>query len=168
MGDKEPVIIAVDPGLDGAVALRDRHYVAVMDLPTHVARGGKRRSLDLVGLNGMLQATFSAGRDVIALIEDVHAMPKQGVTSVFTFGRTFGELRGVLVTLGARVLMVRPTAWKRGVGLPPKADKDAARAMAVERNPDLAHMLKRKKDHNRAEAVLMSQYARMLYKSGGI
>ena len=82
-------------------------------------------------------------------------MPKQGVSSTFKLAQHYGELRGVLAALGIPFIDVRPVDWKRHYRLTRK-DKDASRALAQERWPSAP--LGRKKDHGRAEAMLLAQY----------
>lgn len=92
------------------------------------------------------------------MIEKVGSMPKQGVSSTFKFGRSYGEIIGVVAAHKLRMDFVPPGVWKRTFGL--SKDKDASRLKAMELFPQLRDRLTRKKDHNRAEALLIAEYAR--------
>ena len=89
----------------------------------------------------------------VAVIEDVHAMPKQGVASMFKFGRSLGIAEGVLAGNGCSLRYVTPTKWKRALGL--NQDKGASRRRAIELWPSKAGLFKRVKDDGRAEAALI-------------
>jgi hypothetical protein len=130
----------------------------VDDLPVHEAQHGRRakvrRELDLNGFHRAL-ATHAITH---AFIEQVSAMPKQGVTGVFRFGYAAGALYGVLVAHAVPVTFILPQEWQRyhRVG----AASDAARQRAVQLYPDLAPRLSRKCDHDRADALLIAHYGR--------
>jgi hypothetical protein len=149
------IIAGIDPGLSGAVALLDAATGAVVDLwdmPTlTLARGGKtKREIDAHALAGAL------GRDRIGhcFIEQVGAMPGQGVSGVFAFGRAYGTAIGVLATLGIPMTFVAPVAWKRALSVP--AAKDGARARASQLLPSAADRWPLKKHDGRAEAALIA------------
>jgi crossover junction endodeoxyribonuclease RuvC len=151
------IVAGIDPGLSGAVALLDAAtgaVVDVFDMPTHaLARGGKnKRELDPHSLAGAL------GRDRIghAFVELVGAMPGQGVSSVFSFGKSFGITIGVLATLGIPMTFVAPVAWKRALQVP--AAKDGARARASQLMPAAASHWPLVKHDGRAEAALIACY----------
>jgi len=102
----------------------------------------------------------------LCVVERVGAMPGQGVASTFRFGRGAGVVDGVLGALGAPFQYVAPGVWKRHFGLL-KKPKDASRLMALERFPNCANELKRKRDHGRAEALLIAAWGRsVLMKTG--
>ena len=90
-----------------------------------------------------------------AIIELVSAMPRQGVTSSFRFGMGCGILRGVLLSAGVPLYQVPPSKWKRYFALDNDAEK--SRAMAIRIWPQ-CEKLARKKDHGRAEALLLARY----------
>jgi hypothetical protein len=149
------MILAIDPGLSGAFALLGE-TVLVDDLPVHLAqhgRGGKTRAeLDVHGFKNLL--TGQAIEHV--LIERVTARPGQGVTSMFRFGEAAGTLYGLVIGLGLPVTFATPQQWQKyhHIGASP----DAARQRAVQLYPAVAPMLTRKKDHNRADALLLAAY----------
>jgi crossover junction endodeoxyribonuclease RuvC len=140
--------IGIDPGLSGAVAiLNDHHLVDVYDLPVI----GKH-------INAAELATYEGWRTnpggFHAVIEAVHAMPRQGVSSVFTFGRSLGAVEGVFAALGVPVSWVTPARWKKDMHL--SADKNESRRMATELWPHKASSFHRVKDDGRAEAALIA------------
>ena len=142
------IFAAIDPGaVNAAIAVfHDNAAVFVDDIRT---------------ANGMVDATafahaLSDMKVERVVIENVHSMPKQGVASSFRFGRGVGVLHGVVGALALPVTHVTPQQWKRFHHLP--ADKEAARALAIQRWPQHARHLSRKKDTDRAEALLIGDW----------
>lgn len=148
------MILALDPGKQGAVALVDSKGVLVDVADLEPLYAGPVLS------PAMLRATIldlccDLPDSVTAcVVEAVHAMPKQGVVSSFNFGQSLGVCRAVPMCLGIHVVDVAPNVWKKALKL--GSDKDVARARAAERWPDRAHKFSRKKDDGRAEAALMA------------
>jgi crossover junction endodeoxyribonuclease RuvC len=146
-------IIGIDPGINGAFAcIYKDASVSVHDLPT--AGDGKHRIIATAVLAHQLKEIAPT----FAVIERVHAMPNQGVSSSFRFGQAFGAIEGVLGALGVSLSYVTPATWKRGLGL--SADKDEARLRAIQLYPAAAENLQRRKDVDRAEALLIATWAR--------
>jgi crossover junction endodeoxyribonuclease RuvC len=151
------VIAGIDPGLAGALFFLDPSNPAngeAIDLPVHMLIRGakKKRELDIAGLIGIL-ATRSITH---AFVEQVGAMPGQGVSSVFAFGKTFGAILGVVASRSIPLSLVPPVRWKRALHVP-KA-KDAARARASQLLPQAAEQWRLKKHDGRAEAALIALY----------
>jgi len=147
-------VIGIDPGLTGALAVLDRVYdgkVVVADMPVMAKGIGKKMQCNAAEL-AQLPGHY---RPAQVWLEQVGAMPGQGVSSMFSFGESFGVIRGVVAALGVPLELVRPAAWKRRFGLL-KADKDVARTRAIELYPLLP--LSRKKDVGRADALLIARY----------
>lgn len=146
----------IDPGLTGAIAvLRDGLYADVLDMPT-VGRGkAGRQTVNAGELAAYLRSWRGQcpGADVSAVVEDVASRPGQGVVSMFRFGASCGAVDGVLAALGIPVHRVSPVAWKRACGLL-GSDKDASRGKAADLFPDAP--LGRKRDHGRADALLLA------------
>lgn len=141
-------IMGLDPGASGAVAFYYPDFpqrVAVYDTPII----GKE--LNCPALLQLIQTHMPE----MAVIEAVHAMPKQGVSSVWNFGVAYGMARGVIAAALVPSRLVTPTKWKKHFAL--DADKEKARALAVSKWPDCSHF-NRKKDHGRAEAALLALY----------
>lgn len=155
-------IIGIDPGLDGAVAILEaggEHMI--YDTPTLTVKGasGNRREYNLVVMASWLRPW--AARSV-AYIENVHAMPGQGVRSMFTMGLGVGAWMGILAALEIPVTRVTPQRWK-GVMLDGMGhDKDAGRLRAIQLFPSRACLFERKKDDGRADAILIAEYGRRL------
>ncbi|MGL5935521.1 MAG: hypothetical protein ACRCZI_07850, partial [Cetobacterium sp.] len=155
------MILGIDVGLTGAVAILNEQgqALALWDLPTMANGKGSSRvkqQLDarMLDLHLGLPPTSSA----TAYSEQVSSMPGQGVASVFSFGHSLGTVQAVLAVLGIPYRLVRPTAWKKHFGLL-RAEKDASRTIAIQRFPQMTGELTRKKDHNRADALLIALYA---------
>jgi len=159
------ILLGIDPGLTGAMAAitPDRRYTGVFDMPV-IAKGKGatvQRHIDAAGLASLIkQARIAAGSvDVwMAAVEQVAARPGQGVSGVFSLGDSFGAIRATLAVKGIATEFVSPSTWKRAYGL--DADKERARAKAIELFPDMADALARKKDHGRAEALLIAEFLR--------
>ena len=154
--------LGIDPGLSGAWVLleSDGALVASDLVPQRAGRTGKS-GVDLAALaQAIAQAT--KGGNVIACLEQVGAMPGQGGTSMFTFGRTVGAWEGIVACMALRLVMVRPAAWSRLVSSAPIKDKAARKAAsasaAAAQWPTLP--LARKKDWARADAAWIAEYAR--------
>ena len=141
--------LGIDPGQAGALAVIDHGGTCcrVEDMPS--------TPHDVAAfVRSMLAALPSGG--VYAVLERAQPMPKQGVSSSFNYGRGFGCLEGILVAHCVPYELVPPRVWKRGLGL--DSDKEKARAMAQRLFPDAE--LERKKDHGRAEALLIAEWYR--------
>lgn len=151
------MVLAIDPGIDGAYAWHYGPRVAPLidDLPTMGAKGN--RQIDARTLAADIEALIRVnGMPVTAIVEDVHAMPGNGVSTMFRFGQAKGTLLGICGALEIPVLMVSPSSWKRAMGL--DSDGETSRLKALQRWPGLSAFLKRKKDHNRAEAALLGSW----------
>jgi crossover junction endodeoxyribonuclease RuvC len=150
--------IGIDPGLDGAIGvLKDGNYRAVFDMPVILkGTGSVKREVDPAGLASILNQ-FSDG-SVSVVLERVNAMPKQGSSSTFSLGDSFGCARAVVAALQIGLSYVAPVTWKKHFKLP--SDKEVSRALAVKMYP--AAPLNLKKHADRAEALLL---ARWLYET---
>ena len=151
------VILGIDPGLSGAIAfLGPDGTVEVIDMPTlALRRGGKaKRELDLIALARMFDERVSTIRH--AFVEQVGAMPGQGIASMFAFGKAYGALLGVLSANFIPMTTVSPVVWKKALAVP--AGKDAARARASQLLPRSAYLWPLTKHDGRAEAALIALY----------
>jgi crossover junction endodeoxyribonuclease RuvC len=154
------ITIGIDPGISGAIAFLapDGELLGVEDMPLVVE--GKKNHVDGSAIRQLIEGynptdLWRLPFAFHAVIESVHAMPNQGVTSMFNFGRSFGTVIGVLNGLGVSVSQVRPQAWKKPLDLIGK-DKDAARQLAIDLYPEAP--LSRKKDGGRADAILIGRH----------
>lgn len=158
-------IIGIDPGLSGAIAcydLEDERLV-VRDIPTHelVRNGKKKREVDLYALARIID-DFASVQGARFWIEQVGAMPGQGVSSVFAFGKVYGVLLGVAAATFAPIETVPPQVWKRALKVP--AAKDGARARASALFPNQSGLWARAKDDGRAEAALITAYGVRIHR----
>ena len=145
-------ILGIDPGLSGAfVVLEDGVPIEWGVMPTVVEGSSKRINAS------SLAAIWRNTKIDIAFLENVGAMPGQGVTSMFTFGHAVGAVRGVLGALEIPVRLVTPQAWKKHVGLLNK-DKDAARSLAIQMWPDWRGLDKKGEGQALADAALIARY----------
>lgn len=147
-----PLVIGCDPGKTGAMALLNHagQLIDAVDMPVV----GNIISPAL--LNQAVEGFLTDHHHVFAghaVVEDVHAMPKQGVSSVFSFGRSLGVVEGVLAGGGWSIHYVSPARWKKAMGL--TNDKGMSRRRAIELWPAKADLFKRVKDDGRAEAALI-------------
>lgn len=154
--------IGIDPGLSGAIAVITEEplqtSLQIHDMPTMtVDRNGKaKRQVSANELAELLN--LYAGKDCHVYVERVSAMAGQGVTSVFSFGRSFGMIEGILAALKMPVTFVAPATWTRAIGRSP--GKDASRARAMELFPEYEYFFKRVKDDGRADAALIAHWGR--------
>ena len=141
-------VVGIDPGKTGAIAvLSDNTVIELFDLS-----GDYKNNTDY-----LIQAITSCTEDPLVILEKVHAHPKEGVSSVWTFAEGYGVLLGVLTALGIEYEQVHPAVWKRALDLIGK-DKNASRAKAKELFPALEDKLKRTTDHGRSDAVLIAKW----------
>ena len=96
-------------------------------------------------------------KEIAVVVEHVNAMPGQGVTSMFNFGQSFGVIKGICSALSLPIYFVRPTKWKKHFNLI-KTNKDASRTKVIEVYPEISSKLHRKKDSNKADAILIARY----------
>lgn len=155
-----PMIIAgIDPGKTGALSITyaDDLRASIFDVPMVEVKGKPKPAW-----SNWRQSWFDAldlhAPDLI-VIEDISARPGQGVTSMFTFGRTLGFAHAIAAGCGARIEFVTPSVWKGKLGLL-NSSKGASREKASVLFPRAAHQFKRVKDDGRAEATLLAHYGR--------
>ena len=148
-------VIGIDPGISGAIAIfKDGVLDCVVDMPTLEVDSGKtkKRHISAAFLRNILEGY----PDSHVVIEKVGAMPNQGVTSMFNFGRSAGIIEGVVAGLKLSSTYVTPAAWTKAVGR--AAGKDASRMRAMELFPSQAELFKRAKDDGRADAALVAYW----------
>ena len=153
--------IGIDPGLDGAIAVMCNGEITLIDTPT--VSNGKKLDMDLYAISRLLKG-FICSQDCFVAIEAVHAMPGQGVTSMFSFGKGFGMWLGILAALDIPHQPVAPQTWKKVMLADGGKEKDAARVKAHQLYPQIADQLSRKRDHGRADALLMAAWAQMVFE----
>lgn len=154
------LVLGIDPGQTGAVAaLADGAFAGFIDMPISPRKAGGfiiAAPLLWAAMRDLIRLHPSAY--VLAVVEDVHAMPDQGVTGAFRFGQSDGIIRGVVGSHALPMIEVSPMRWKRALGLTGQP-KDTARTLALQRFPAAAEQLRRKKDIGRADALLIAHWA---------
>lgn len=145
-----PVVIGIDPGMEGAIALYAGRLVHVHDMPI------AGRHVDPYQLASIFDQLCQPDGCDLVIVEQQQSMPKQGVSTTFKIGNNFGICHGVAAALGYRVTMPRPVTWKRRLSV--RSDKDAARLRASQLIPEGVRVWPLKKHHGRAEAALLAYY----------
>ena len=160
------LIIGIDPGVSGSICFfKDGKILDVIEMP--VMNEGKKNKKQVNGaqiyneINKKINSNPETKTRVV--IEHVTAMPGQGVTSMFNFGQSFGILKGVCSAMRLPMFFVRPAKWKRYYNLI-NSEKDASRTRAIEIFPDFSSHLSKKKDSNKADAILIASFYYETYK----
>ncbi len=154
------LIISIDPGISGSICFfEDGKILDVIEMPTMAE--GKKNKKQVNGsqiYNEISKRTkFVDNKDIKVIIEHVSAMPGQGVTSMFNFGQSFGILKGICSAMQLPMYFVRPAKWKKYFNLI-NSEKDASRTKAIEIFPYFSSYLSKKKDINKADAILIASY----------
>ena len=151
-------IIGIDPGLSGAIAILENNRVLnLFDMPVMSEGKKNKRQLNSAQLVKLLKDNIKDNEDVSVVVEQVNAMPGQGVTSMFNFGQTFGAIKGICAALGLPIFFVRPAKWKKHFELI-NSSKDSSRTKAIEMYPLLSSELSKKKDVNKSDAILIARF----------
>ena len=161
------LIIGIDPGISGSICFfQDGKIIDVVEMPTMTE--GKKNKKQVNGSQIFNEISFRIKKldkkDVKVIIEQVSAMPGQGVTSMFNFGQSFGILKGICSSMQLPMYFVRPAKWKKYFNLL-NSEKDASRTRAIEIFPYFSSQLSRKKDSNKADAILISSFYYETYKT---
>ena len=160
------LIIGIDPGISGSICFfEDGKILDVVEMPTMTE--GKKNKRQVNGsqiYNEILNRIKRIDRQNIrVIIEQVSAMPGQGVTSMFNFGQSFGVLKGICSAMQLPMYFVRPAKWKKYFSLI-NSEKDASRTKAIEMFPYFSSQLSKKKDSNKADAILIASFYHETYK----
>ena len=151
-------IIGIDPGLSGGIAVLENNKVLNMfDMPVMSEGKKNKRQLNSAQLVNLIKENINSNEDIAVIVEQVNAMPGQGVTSMFNFGQTFGAIKGICAALELPIFFVRPAKWKKHFELI-NSSKDASRTKAIEMYPSIAEKLSKKKDVNKSDAILIARY----------
>ena len=161
------LIIGIDPGISGSICFFENgKIIDVVEMPTMTE--GKKNKRQVNGAqvyNEILEKINKSEKyNVRVVIEQVSAMPGQGVTSMFNFGQSFGILKGICSAMQLSLYFVRPAKWKKYFGLI-NSEKDASRTKAIEMFPYFSSNLSKKKDSNKADAILIASFYNETYKS---
>ena len=154
------LIIGIDPGITGSLCFfGDGEIIDVVEMPNMPE--GKKNKRQVNGAQ-IYYEIFSRIKDldkknIKVIIEQVSAMPGQGVTSMFNFGQSFGVLKGICAAMQLPVYFVRPAKWKKYFNLI-NSEKDASRTKAIQIFPYISSQLSKKKDANKADAILLASF----------
>ena len=160
------LIIGIDPGISGSICFLDNGKILdVIEMP--IMAEGKKNKKQVNGsqvYNEISKRIKQFEKNQIrVVIEHVSAMPGQGVTSMFNFGQSFGILKGICTAMQLPMYFVRPAKWKKYFNLL-NSEKDASRTRAIEIFPYFSSQLSRKKDSNKADAILIASFYHETYK----
>ena len=151
-------IFGIDPGIAGAIAILDeKKIVDAIDLPTMADGKKNKRQLNSAHLSQYISSNITNINKTVVVVEQVNAMPGQGVTSMFNFGQTFGAIKGISATLKLPIFFVRPSKWKKHFELI-NSSKDSSRTKVIEMYPSLSNQLTKKKDVNKSDAILIARF----------
>ena len=150
-------IIGIDPGLSGGIAILDNLKIFdLFDMPIMPEGKKNKNQLNSAQLVNIIKKHIVLGKTFV-IVEQVSAMPGQGVTSMFNFGQSFGVIKGICSALSIPIYFVRPAKWKKYFNLI-KTNKDASRTKVIQVYPEISNQLARKKDSNKADAILIARY----------
>ena len=154
------IIFGIDPGVSGAISvLEDKKIIEVFDMPTMIDGKKNKKQVNGSQVTNIIKERLNNDKEkeVVVVVEHVNAMPGQGVTSMFNFGQSFGIIKGICSALSLPIYFVRPTKWKKHFNLI-KTNKDASRTKVIQVYPHISSKLSRKKDSNKADAILIARY----------
>ena len=165
------IIFGIDPGISGAICVlkaEEGRIIEVYEMPTMIDGKKNKRQVngaevtnifkkELINENNRIESSENYEKIAKVVVEHVTAMPGQGVTSMFNFGQSFGVIKGICAALKLPIYFVRPTKWKKHFNLI-KTNKDASRTKVIETYPNISSKLSRKKDSNKADAILIARY----------
>ena len=151
-------VLGIDPGLSGAIAILENNKVlGIFDMPVMAEGKKNKKQLNSAQLVNIIKENTQNSEEVVVVVEQVNAMPGQGVTSMFNFGQTFGAIKGICAALKLPIFFVRPSKWKKYFELI-NSSKDSSRTKVIEMYPSLSNELSRKKDVNKSDAILIARF----------
>ena len=154
------LIIGIDPGISGSICfLENGKILDVIEMPTMAEGKKNKRQVNGSQIYNEISIRMKKNNHdkVRVVIEQVSAMPGQGVTSMFNFGQSFGILKGICAAMQIPVYFIRPAKWKKYFNLI-NSEKDASRTRAIEIFPYFSAQLSKKKDSNKADAILIASF----------
>ena len=153
------LIIGIDPGISGSICFFENgKIIEAIEMP--VMTEGKKNKKQVNGAqiyNEFFKRINNKDDEIRVVIEQVSAMPGQGVTSMFNFGQSYGILKGICSAMQLPMFFVRPAKWKKYFNLI-NSQKDASRTRAIEIFPYFSTQLSKKKDSNKADAILIASF----------
>ena len=160
------LIIGIDPGISGSLCFfQDGKILDVIDMPTMTEGKKNKRQVNGAQIYNEIYKRVKKieNQNIRVVIEQVSAMPGQGVTSMFNFGQSFGILKGICSAMQLPMYFIRPAKWKKYFNLL-NSEKDASRTRAIEIFPYFSPNLSKKKDTNKADAILIASFYYETYK----
>jgi len=154
------LIIGIDPGISGSICFfEDGKILEVIEMPVMIDGKKNKKQVNGAQIYNEFSKRINKKKDdeVRVVIEQVSAMPGQGVTSMFNFGQSFGILKGICSAMQLPMFFVRPAKWKKYFNLI-NSQKDASRTRAIEIFPYFSTQLSKKKDSNKADAILIASF----------
>ncbi len=161
------LIIGIDPGISGAICFFENGEVKeIIDMPNMADGKKNKRQINGPQVYNEISSRIknTPKKEIVVVIEQVSAMPGQGVTSMFNFGQSFGVLKGICSAMQLSMRFIRPAKWKKYFGLI-KTEKDASRTKVIEIFPYISSQLSKKKDSNKADAILISSFFHNTYQN---
>jgi len=152
------IVFGIDPGVSGALSIyENKKLKEVIDMPTMSEGKKNKKQINAAQLSLEIKQRINGSSETAVVIEHVTAMPGQGVTSMFNFGQSFGVIKGICSALTLPIYFVRPVKWKKHFNLI-GSSKDASRTKAIELFPSFSNDMAKKKDDNKADAILIGRY----------
>ena len=161
------LIIGIDPGITGSICFfEDGKIIDVVEMPNMAE--GKKNKRQVNGHQMYNELSYRIKeynmQNINVVVEQVSAMPGQGVTSMFNFGQSFGIIKGICAAMQLPIFFVRPAKWKKHFELI-NTQKDASRTKAIEMFPKISSILSKKKDSNKADAILIASFYENIIKN---
>ena len=154
------LIIGIDPGITGAICFFENGEIKdVIDMPTMASGNKNKKQINGSQIFNEISARIQnyKSENINVVVEQVSAMPGQGVTSMFNFGQSYGVLKGIFSAMQIPMDFVSPVKWKKYFNLI-NTQKDSSRTKAIEFFPYISSKLSRKKDANKADAILIASF----------
>ena len=161
------LIIGIDPGISGSLCFfNDGKIIDLVEMPSMAEGKKNKKQVNAAQIYNEIYTRIKnfEKKNIKIVIEQVSAMPGQGVTSMFNFGQSFGILKGICSAMQLPMYFVRPAKWKKYFNLI-NSEKDASRTRAIEVFPYFSSQLSRKKDSNKADAILIASFYYETYKT---
>ena len=158
--------MGIDPGITGSICFFENGKILdVVEMPNMQECKKNKKQVNGAQIFNEISLRIKGLKkeDIKVIIEQVSAMPGQGVTSMFNFGQSFGILKGICSAMQLPMYFVRPVKWKKYFNLI-NSEKDASRTKAIEIFPYFSSQLSRKKDSNKADAILIASFYYETYK----
>mgnify|MGYP001041485877 CR=1 FL=1 len=154
------IIIGIDPGISGSICFfEDGKVTDIVEMPNMADGKKNKRQVNGAQIYNEISSRIKNfnKEDIKVVIEQVSAMPGQGVTSMFNFGQSFGVLKGICSAMQLSTYFIRPAKWKKYFNLI-NSEKDASRTKAIQIFPYISSKLSKKKDVNKADAILLASF----------